>query len=639
MEPIIRLLPDHIANQIAAGEVVQRPASVVKELMENAIDAGATQIDLLIKDAGKTLVQVIDNGSGMSPQDARMAFERHATSKIRTTEDLFNIRTMGFRGEAMASIAAVAQVHMKTRPHDAELGTEIVIEGSDVKRSAPELSTPGTSIAVKNLFFNVPARRNFLKSNPVETRHVMNEFVRVAMAQPELGFSFEHNGHKVYDLKPATLEGRIVQLFGKDLDGHLLPINELTPYVGIGGYIGTPEVARHKKGEQYFFVNRRFIKSHYLHHAITQAFSSLIPSDAQPYYFIFFEIDPAHVDINIHPTKTEIKFDDERTIYALLHSIIRKGLGAYHRAPLIQPADEDQGIALLIQRTPLPGEEPSLPDFSQRGGGSDTTTTRQSGGGSGRSAWDDFYNSTPSTLNATPRNEASLGLQQPYTHYQPREGGSPRFLFPETERPATLPGTETAGDNKGDGLFYQLEGRYILYHGSAGLLLIDQHNAHQRVLYEQFLEASTLGTLASQQMLFPQTLQFTPIDFSFMREIEQDVRALGFDLNETGNHSYILHGMPAELKGSKVEKFFEEIIAEVRETGESDAKAKLGERLARAIAMRSALPAGKKLNAEEMRNLVERLLDCNHPAITPNGKPTYQRLDLAGLDRFFQRPV
>lgn len=633
MDQVIRLLPDHIANQIAAGEVVQRPASVVKELMENAIDAGATRVDLIIKDAGKTLVQVIDNGSGMNPQDARMAFERHATSKIRTTEDLFNIRTMGFRGEAMASIAAVAQVHMKTRMVGAELGTEIVIEGSDIKRTAPELTNLGTSIAVKNLFFNVPARRNFLKSNPVETRHVMNEFVRVAMAQPELGFSFEHNGHKVYDLKPATLEGRIVQLFGKDLDGHLLPINELTPYVGIGGYIGTPEVARHKKGEQYFFVNRRFIKSHYLHHAITQAFSSLIPSDAQPYYFIFFEIDPAHVDINIHPTKTEIKFDDERTIYALLHSIIRKGLGAYHRAPLIQPADEDQGIVQLIQRTPLPGEENPLSDLPRT---SAYTSTLERQGGSGKSVWDDFYTTTPST---TPRNESALGHQQPYTHYQPREGGSPRFHFPESERPATLPGTEPVPEGKGEGLYYQLESRYILYHGSAGLLLIDQHNAHQRVLYEQFLEGGTMGTLASQQMLFPQTLQFTPIDFSYMREIEQDVRALGFDLNETGNHSYMLHGMPAELKGSKVEKFFEEIIAEVRESGESDAKAKLGERLARAIAMRSALPSGKKLNAEEMRNLVERLFDCNHPAISPSGKPTYQRLDLAGLDRFFQRNV
>jgi DNA mismatch repair protein MutL len=622
MEQVIRLLPDHIANQIAAGEVVQRPASVVKELMENAIDAGATRVDLLIKDAGKTLVQVIDNGTGMNPQDARMAFERHATSKIRTTEDLFNIRTMGFRGEAMASIAAVAQVHLKTRPHASELGTEVVIEGSDVKRHAAELCSAGTSIAVKNLFFNVPARRNFLKSNPVETRHVMNEFVRVAMAQPELGFSFEHNGHKVYDLKPTTLEGRIVQLFGKDLDGHLLPINELTPYVGIGGYIGTPEVARHKKGEQYFFVNRRFIKSHYLHHAINNAFSSLIPSDAQPYYFIFFEIDPAHVDINIHPTKTEIKFDDERTIYALLHSIIRKGLGAYHRAPLIQPIEEDQSISQLIQRTPLPGEDsPNLADRPESGG---------------KSIWDDFYTQTPQT---SPRTESHLGRQQPYTHYQPRETSSPRMLFPESERPATLPGTESLPDSKGDGLYYQLEGRYILYHGSAGLLLIDQHNAHQRVLYEQFLEADALGTLASQQMLFPQTLQFTPIDFSYMREIEQDVRALGFDLSETGNHSYMLHGMPAELKGSKVEKFFEEIIAEVRETGESDAKVKLGERLARSIAMRSALPAGKRLNAEEMRNLVERLLDCNHPAMTPTGKPTYQRLDLAGLDRFFQRNV
>lgn len=623
MEQVIRLLPDHIANQIAAGEVVQRPASVVKELMENAIDAGASRIDLIIKDAGKTLVQVIDNGSGMNAQDARMAFERHATSKIRSTEDLFNIRTMGFRGEAMASIAAVAQVHLKTRLHMAELGTEIIIEGSEIKKQEPGMCAPGTSIAVKNLFFNVPARRNFLKSNPVETRHILNEFIRVALAHPELAFSFEHNTHMVYELEPSSLDGRIVQLFGKDLDGCLLPLNEETPYVAVGGYIGSPEVARTKKGDQFFFVNRRFIKSHYLHHAISTAFERLIPADAQPYYFVFFDIDPSHVDINIHPTKTEIKFDDERTIYALLHSIIRKGLGDFHRAPVFQPVEEDRGAIQMIQHMPLP------PLDTERTIGSAPNTLNTQ---TRSSAWDDFYTTREE------RNNPSTH-QQPYTHYQPpRE--NPHTLFPEqhtapkTQRPVEL------SPVKDDGLLHQIEGRYILHQSALGILVIDQNLAHQRILYEQLLFAGTHNPLSSQQLLFPQTLKFSPIDFSFMREIEQDLRHLGFDLSEFGLNTYILQGLPAELKGSKAEKFFEEIITEVRETGESDARAKLSERLARSIAMRSAMPAGKKLNAEEMRTLVDELFRTEHPGVSPAGKPTYYRLDLQALDRHFsqQRP-
>ena len=327
MKQIIHLLPDHIANQIAAGEVVQRPASVVKELLENAVDAGASVIELLIKDAGKALVHVIDNGCGMSLQDARMAFERHATSKIRSADDLFNIRTMGFRGEAMASIAAVAQVNLRTRLHEAELGTEIVIEGSEIKKQETVMTAAGSSIAVKNLFFNVPARRNFLKTNPVETRHILNEFIRVALAQPGIALKMEHNGTVVYDLRPGSLEARIVALMGKNLDGKLIPIGEDTPYVGISGFVGMPEAARKKRGDQYFFVNDRFIKSGYLNHALKTAFEGLIAEDTHPFYCIFFRIDPKHVDINIHPTKTEIKFDDERTVYQLLHSVIRKGLG------------------------------------------------------------------------------------------------------------------------------------------------------------------------------------------------------------------------------------------------------------------------------------------------------------------------
>jgi len=615
MEQVIRLLPDNIANQIAAGEVVQRPASVVKELLENAIDAGATRIDLVIKDAGKALVQVIDNGSGMSAHDARMCFERHATSKIRQTEDLFNIRTMGFRGEAMASIAAVAQVHMQTRLEQAELGTEVVIEGNEIRRQGPIMTAKGTMISVKNLFFNVPARRNFLKSNPVETRHVLNEFIRVALPHPEIGFTFEHNGHQVYDLPPASLQGRILQLFGKDLDGHLIDLNESTPYVAIGGYVGSPDAAKHKKGEQYFFVNRRYIRSPYLHHAISTAFDGLLPTDSQPYYFVFFDIEPGHIDINIHPTKTEIKFDDERTVYALLHSVIRKSLGEYHRSPVVPPLPEeneaDVTIRELIRRSPLP--RPDL-DVTLR-------QVREKNSHSS-SPWDDFFgNSTQSVGNA-----------QAYAPYEPKPI-EPHALPIQPPKPHLLQDDEF---DQGPGLLAQIESRYILHQGSRGLLLIDQQAAHQRILFEHFLHASPKHPLASQQLLFPMTLNLSPMDFSFLKEIEHDLRFMGFDLKDCDGNMYQLHGLPAILKGSKAEQLFESILKDIQQEGESDAKNKLFTLLARSISMRSAIQPGKRLTREEMRNITEQLFACQEPGYSPTGRPTYFLIDLKAVDRHFQ---
>lgn len=608
MKQVIRLLPDNIANQIAAGEVVQRPASVVKELLENAVDAGATNIELLIKDAGKALIQVIDNGSGMSAQDARMAFERHATSKIRASEDLFNIRTMGFRGEAMASIAAVAQVNLKTRLHDAELGTELVIEGSDIKGQEPCMTAVGTCVSVKNLFFNVPARRNFLKSNPVETRHILNEFMRVAMAQPELAMRMEHNGSLIFDLEPGALEDRLVQLFGKTVDGKLVAVDEDTPYVGIGGFIGMPEAARRKRGDQYFFVNRRFIKSGYLNHALKTAYEGLIPDDTYPFYCIFFDIDPKHVDINIHPTKTEIKFDDERTVYQLLHSVIRKGLGELHLAS-VTDASEDQGFLKLLSQVPLPQVEVEETIGSQR-------TTATGLGQSQQSSWDDLYPKM--------RNQESGSRKQ-----EPK-----RYLPPELPTTANLfDGTPVAAA----GALSQFGNRYILSQEGHGLLIIDQCHAHQRVLFEQFRDAETHPPLASQQLLFPRTLSFSAMDFSYLREIETQVRHLGFDLREFGENSYILHGVPSALKGTKAEQFFEDIIAEVRETGDEDVKTRIFERLARSIAGKSAMQAGKRLNQQEMRNLVDTLMQCEEPARSPFGKPTYFRLELKDLAQHFQR--
>jgi DNA mismatch repair protein MutL len=604
MKQLIQLLPDHIANQIAAGEVVQRPASVVKELLENAVDAGATRIELVIKDAGKTLVQVIDNGCGMSGIDARMAFERHATSKIRSSEDLFNIRTMGFRGEAMASIAAVAQVQMRTRLHDADLGNEIVVEGSEIKRMEPCMANKGTAIWVKNLFFNVPARRNFLKSNPVEIRHIINEFIRVAMAHPEIALRFDNQGTLVYDLPPTDLEARLIALIGKDFQGQLIPVGDLTPYVGIQGFVAQPEICKRKRGEQFFFVNRRFIKSPYLHHAITRAYEGLLPDDVHPFYCIFFDIAPEHVDINIHPTKTEIKFDDERTVYQLLHSVVRKGIGQFHQAPL-HDQEEDQGLMRIISQVPLPAENR-----------------------------DEVIGNLGSNLGWPKNAPSSKWNDVPKHHWNDNSSAKkesiPNFLFTDALQPPRSEASEAVSTD----LLAQMGQRYIITQSKDGLIVIDQCNAHQRILYEKLRRSADKAPLASQQLLFPRTLSFTPLDFSFMREVETEVKAMGFDLSEFGPNTYILHGLPAELKGSKAEKFFEEIITEVRESGGLE-KDKVRDRLAKSIAIKTAMNAGQSLEPLEMRTLIDQLFACDQPGYSPAGKPTYYKISIKDLEQFF----
>jgi DNA mismatch repair protein MutL len=612
MKQLIQLLPDHIANQIAAGEVVQRPASVVKELLENAVDAGATRIELLVKDGGKALVQVMDNGSGMSAIDARMAFERHATSKIRKSEDLFNIRTMGFRGEAMASIAAVAQVQMRTRLHDAELGHEIIIEGSEIKRMEPCMTPKGTIIWVKNLFFNVPARRNFLKSNPVEIRHIIQEFIRVALSQPQIAMRMENQGTVVYDLAPAELEGRLIALLGRDYEDQLIPVGEMTPYIVIQGLVAQPEICKRKRGDQYFFVNRRFIKNPYLHHAITRAYEGLLPEDVHPFYCIFFDIAPEHVDINIHPTKTEIKFDDERTVYQLLHSVVRKGMGQFHQAPMMDQ-EEDQGLMRLISQVPLPVENHT--EVIGNKGGSPGKPSQ-----SPRTSWKD-------------QNNSGWG-DELLTHSSHPKTTIPNFLFPESPSISKQEGVEQAEPTA---FLAQLGLRYIVTQGKEGLIVIDQCHAHQRILYERLRRAGGKAPLASQQLLFPRTLSFTPMDFSFMREVEAEVRAMGFDLSEFGANTYILQGLPAELKGSRAEKFFEEIIAEVREAGGTDVKEKVHDRLAKGIAMKSAMNAGQALDLMEMRTLIDQLFACEQPGHSPTGKPTYYKISIKELEQFFLR--
>ena len=639
MEHLIKLLPDHIANQIAAGEVVQRPASVVKELLENSIDAGADRIDLVIKDAGKALVQVIDNGSGLSIHDARMAFERHATSKISNAADLFNIRTMGFRGEALASIAAVAQVSMKTRLHTEELGTELIIEGSEIKRQEPVMTPSGTCISVKNLFFNVPARRNFLKTNPVETRHILNEFIRVAMANPKVGLRFEHNGQEIYDLRPGDARERVIDLFGRNLKGKLIQIEEETPYLKMFGFVGRPELAKKTRGDQFFFVNQRFIKSHYLNHAVRNAFGDLLPADKHPFYCIFLGIDPQHVDINIHPTKTEIKFDDERTVYSLLMSVIKKGLAEIHDTPEIDFGKHEEKVVEAIRQTTTrtPSHLPENLKFPNT-----SSKSRETSG----TGWDELSKAFPS----------DWGTQKSKSDQKPPEKksaqGWERLFFQEDLKPegpvgsGLMRGTGVskeeaakqlfdAAETQGPKLMVQFRNRFILTENRAGLLVIDQHYAHQRILYEKFLTAEKVSNVASQQLLFPKSLTFSPMDFSVMREIEPQIHRLGFDLKEFGKDTFILHGIPAGLDAKHVESIFEEVITELRERGQVKVKEKMQERLARSIAIHSAMPSGKKLNPAEIRRLVDDLMACEHPGISPTGKPTYYTLSGDELDRFF----
>ncbi|GAB4426831.1 MAG: DNA mismatch repair endonuclease MutL [Bacteroidia bacterium] len=600
MQNVIHLLPDALANQIAAGEVVQRPASVVKELLENAVDAGATRIDLLIKDAGRTLIQVSDNGSGMSVQDARMAFERHATSKIRSQEDLFRILTMGFRGEALASIAAVAQVKLRTRLRGEEIGVEIDIEGSEFRQQQPCVCPVGSTFQVKNLFYNVPARRNFLKSNPVEARHIIGEFIRVAIPHPDLHLTLTHSDTLVYDLPAGTTEARLAALFGDDLRGNLSEIDEATGYVHITGYIADPSVSRKSRGEQFFFVNRRFIRSPYLHHALMGSFEEFLPKDSYPFYCLFLEIDPQHVDINIHPTKTEVKFDDERTIYVLLQSAVKRVLGMMHQVP----GAGNTPLQRAIYRSQPPAQEGDTVGTQPRSQLPLSQTRRVD--------WEALY-SPP----AVPRDNA------------PRTVNRTPALFPATT------GGGVAGVSE-DTFFVQMDGRYILTQRGGRLYIIDQHLAHQRVLFERFLRAGTGKALACQQLLFPQTLTFSAGDYELVRAVDEALAHLGFEVKEFGPQTFIVYGTPAGIATSRVRDIFDQLLDGLRETGDSPARALLTEQIARAIALRNAVTSPQKLNIIEMKQIVEDLFACDAPAFAPNKKPVYKVISSAELEVFFR---
>jgi len=619
MSDIIQLLPDAIANQIAAGEVVQRPASALKEMMENSVDAGATHIQVLIKEAGKTLMQVIDDGKGMSPTDARMSFERHATSKIRTSQDLFAIKTFGFRGEAMASIGAVAQVEMKTRAHDAELGTLICIEGSEVKKQELVACAAGTSIAIKNLFFNVPARRNFLKSNPVEMKHIVEEFQRVALSYPAISFSLMQNDMELFKLPPGKLSQRIVGMFGKSYQGQLVACNEETPHVSIKGYVGKPEQAKKSRGEQFFFVNNRFIKSNYLNHAVSNAYEGLMPSDNHPFYALFLEIDPSHIDINVHPTKTEIKFDDERTIYAVVRSAVKQALGAHNVVPTLDFSldvnftdtwknDESNKVQV--------GQENSYKNFS-------TPTYRKQD----VSNWEKMFeqNAIESTVEKSRedwRQETQNAEMMTFSSKVNNE--------PEPKIQEHIPSKEDTGAT------FQVELTYIVAQMASGLLILDQQATHERILYERYLRQlqNTLG--ASQQCLFPQSLSLSPADFALVMDLQDELNSLGFVISEFGNNAIVINGVPADIYINNEKALFEGLLEQFKHF-KSELSIDNKENLARSLAKKSALKKGSKLNSQEMVTLVGQLFACQNPNYGLSGNKTFVKLDLNKLNSFFFR--
>lgn len=621
MADIIHLLPDAVANQIAAGEVIQRPASAVKELLENSIDAGSTRIQLIIKDAGRTLIQVIDNGSGMSETDARMCFERHATSKIKSAEDLFSIRTKGFRGEAMASIAGVAQVELKSKRPGSTLGTLLEIEGSEVKSQSPCSCPEGTSISVKNLFFNIPARRNFLKSDNVEFRHILDEFQRVALAHPEIAFALHHNNSELYHLEKGTLRQRIVGMFGESYNPRLVPVEENTTIVNVSGFIGKPEFARKTRGEQFFFVNNRFIKSAYLHHAVQNAYEQLLPNDSFPSYFIFLEIDPKSIDVNIHPTKTEIKFEDERSVYTIIRAAVKQSLGKYNISPSL---DFNQETA--IELPPMKSREEILMN---------PPTIKINKNYNPFEVEERMAMQRQSRQTASP---APVQFKPETTDFLP--GRSSGAIMPEPQTETEQVSAFAAADEKaGKSAAYQLHNRYILAHIKTGMIVIDQQAAHERILFEQYRSRTDKHAGGSQQKLFPQTLEYNPSDAEVIRELNTELHSLGFDLNEFGKNTFILHGTPADLGDENASELIEKIIEEYRSSqGSKTLMSEMKKDLvARSLAKNLSVKAGEVLTQEEMDHMVDSLFACQQPYASPSGKPTLITIGLDELDKKFKK--
>ena len=612
MPDIIQLLPDNIANQIAAGEVIQRPASAVKELLENAVDAGADEIKLLINDAGKSLIQVIDNGKGMSETDARMAFERHATSKISNIEDLFRIKTMGFRGEALASIAAVAQVELKTKRHEDETGVYLEIENSIVKKQEPVAAPIGTSIAMKNLFFNVPARRNFLKSNPAELRHIVDEFIRVSMAFPEVFFSLTSNGQQVFHLEKGTLKQRIVQILGNNYSAKLVSVQEQTDYMNIFGFVGKPETAKKTRGDQYFFVNSRFIKSAYLNHAVMNAFDAMIAKDSFPMYTLFIDLDPSQLDINVHPTKQEIKFEDEKIVYAFVQSAVKHALAQFSITPTL-----DFDLDISIQQS----DAVSKPFTAEK---------------KSTAASSSLY-STFTKKNQSHFIESKSELKHWKSFYEPEKKlTDDSWQLTGGEIIAAQPSLHAINNQLSTDNLTQLHNSYIVVQTNKGYFLIHQQNAHERILYEQFVTAVDGKPIAAQRSLFPATLELSVTDAVLLNELLPDLNHLGYLLEPFGNNTFVIQGSPADVTDGNEKVAVEKMLEQYKHFS-NDLKYSKREKLLRSMALQQSIKAGTSLTDKEIKVLVQNLFDCDTPNITPNGKPTYLEFKKEELDKMFGR--
>ncbi len=618
MSDIIQLLPDAVANQIAAGEVIQRPASVVKELVENALDAGATEITIHIKDAGKTLIQITDNGCGMSPTDARMAFERHATSKISSANDLFAIRTMGFRGEALASIAAIADVELRTKMVNEEVGTFIHIIGSEVKTQEPAACNSGTTFLIKNLFFNVPARRKFLKANTTELKHIIWEIQRIALPNPGIKISLFHNNAPLYELPATNSRKRIVDVFGKNINNSLVSVEEQTSIVKIKGFIGQPKYARKTMGEQFFFVNGRYMRHPYFNKAVTKAYEQLLPPGTFPSYFLFFEMNPADIDINVHPTKTEIKFENDRAIWQIIHAAVRESLGKHNVVPSI---DFDQSGSIEIPVPKKSSEDIVFPDIQinpEYNPFNEPAQRNPGGGGTFKQSsptekknlenWEDLYRGTQLILKPEEQSAPSQNSETSLYEHSMEQFSGKKIL--------------------------QLKQKYILTPVKSGLMIIDQKRAHERILYERFLEVMKSDSVASQQQLFPQTIEMNPADSALLLSILDDLLSLGFDIREFGKNTFIINGTPGVLDVSSPELIVEKLLEEYKNSP-VDARSKAKEQIAVSLAKASALEYGTALKPAEVDQLIDDLFACATPNFSPDGKKVLTIFHIEDIEKSF----
>ena len=603
MPDVIRLLPDSVANQIAAGEVIQRPASVVKELMENSVDAGARSIKVIIKDAGRTLIQVIDDGTGMSETDARLAFERHSTSKISCAEDLYAITTKGFRGEALASIAAVSMVELRTRRVEDETGTLVVISGSKVERQEMCSCPAGANFAVKSLFFNVPARRKFLKSDNTELRHIISEFQKIAIAHPEIKFSLTHNDTEIYNLPAANTRQRIAAIFGKNTHQELLNLETRTSLADITGFIGKPESARKTSGEQFFFVNNRYIKHPYFHKAVIEGYQKILPPDVVPSYFIFISVDPSRIDVNIHPTKTEVKFEDERAIWQILLAAVRETLGRFNIVPALDFESESYfEIPVRSSNSPLPSPPEIKVDTSFNPFGEDRKPSRF---------------------------ELVEKFEKERLAYWEK-------LYPEKKEPVSRPQQpDETGFRKEERRVLQIKGRYIVCPVKSGLMFIDQHRAHERILYERFIECLDNRSVPGQKTMFPEKIELDASAFYTLKEIEDELRAIGFDFEFGDNFNVELKCYPSLEIGDRGTELLKTLLDSFKSL-QSDPSADLREKVAIAMAQTAAIPYGKTLTKEEMEQLIDTLFACKLPNYSPSGKPVVSIMTTEELDKRFK---